>query len=144
MLRIVDVNVLLHAVNRDSPQHETARGWLVDALAGPEAVGLAWTVLLAFVRVSTHPSVFRRPLTPDEAIGTVRAWLEYPTVSIVEPGPRHLSVLAGLLTEAGTAGNLVNDAHLAALAVESGAQLVSFDTDFARFGDVRWSRPAAR
>lgn len=142
MLRIVDANVLLHAVNRDSPQHETARGWLADAFGGPDAVGLTWTVLLAFLRVSTHPAVFRRPLTPEQTISTVRAWLEYPTVALVEPGPRHLSVLAGLLAEAGTAGNLVNDAHLAALAVESGVQLVSFDTDFARFGDVRRSRPS--
>jgi toxin-antitoxin system PIN domain toxin len=142
MLSIVDANVLLHAVNSDSPQHEAARGWLADALGRRDAVGLAWTVLLAFLRVSTHPAVFRRPLTPEEAISTVRAWLGSPAVAIVEPGPRHLSVLAGLLAEAGTAGNLVNDAHLAALAIESGAQLVSFDTGFARFGDVRWSRPA--
>jgi toxin-antitoxin system PIN domain toxin len=143
-MRIVDANVLLHAVNRDSSQHRPARDWLGQAFVGPEAVGFAWTALLAFVRLSTHPSVFRRPLTPDQAVSTVRAWLEHPTAVIVEPGVRHLSVLAGLLVEAGTAGNLVNDAHLAALAVEYGAELVSFDTDFARFQDLRWSRPSVR
>jgi toxin-antitoxin system PIN domain toxin len=143
-MKIVDANVLLHAVNRDSGQHRPAREWLGRALARPEAVGLAWTVVLAFLRVSTHPSVFRRPLTPGEAMRAVRSWLEHPTTVLVEPGVRHLSTLERLLDEAGTAGNLVSDAHLAALAIEHGAELVSFDTDFARFQDLRWSRPSAR
>jgi toxin-antitoxin system PIN domain toxin len=141
---IVDANVLLHAVNRDSPEHRSARTWLDAALAGPETVGFAWTVLLAFVRVSTHPAVFGQPLAADEALTVVGSWLAQPTAAIVEPTSRHLAVLGGLLATVGTAGNLVNDAHLAALAVEHAAELVSFDTDFARFDGLDWSRPPRR
>jgi toxin-antitoxin system PIN domain toxin len=138
---IVDANVLLHAVNRDASEHLAARSWLDGALAGPQTVGFAWTVLLAFVRVSTHPAVFARPLTPARSLGAVRSWLAQPTASIVEPTARHLAVLSALLDEAGTAGNLVDDAHLAALAIEHDADLVSFDTDFIRFDGLRWRRP---
>ena len=141
---IVDANVLLHAVNRDSPEHPHARAWLDAALAGPETVGFAWTVLLAFLRVSTHPAVFGQPLAPDDALAVVRSWLEQSTAAVVEPTSRHLAVLGGLLTEAGTAGNLVNDAHLAALAVEHAASLVSFDADFARFKGLDWINPPRR
>jgi toxin-antitoxin system PIN domain toxin len=141
---IVDANVLLHAVNRDSPEHEPARAWLDAALDGPETVGFAWTVLLAFLRVSTHPAVFGQPLTAEQALAVVRSWLAQPTAAIVEPTSRHLGVLGGLLATAGTAGNLVNDAHLATLAVEHAAVLVSFDTDFARFEGLDWSRPPQR
>lgn len=141
---IVDANVLLHAVNRESPEHRPARIWLDAALAGPETVGFAWTVLLAFLRVSTHPAVFGQPLAPNEALAVVRAWLAQPTAAVVEPTSRHLGVIGGLLATAGTAGNLVNDAHLAALAVEHAAVLVSFDTDFARFEGLDWSSPPRR
>jgi hypothetical protein len=140
---IVDANVLLHAVNADSRQHATARSWLDSSLARPETVGFAWSVLLAFLRVSTHPAVFPRPLPTEESLATLRSWLEQPAAAIVEPTVRHLDVLAGLLGEAGTAGNLVSDAHLAALAVEHGATLISFDSDFGRFAGLRWHRPGS-
>ena len=138
---IVDANVLLHAVNRDSPEHRPARVWLDAALAGPETIGFPWTVLLAFLRVSTHPAVFSQPLAAQDAIATVRSWLAQPTAAIVEPSSRHLGILGGLLAATGTAGNLVNDAHLAALAVEHAAVLVSFDNDFARFDGLDWRSP---
>lgn len=140
---IVDANVLLYAVNGDSQQHGPARTWLDASLAGTETVGFAWSVLLAFLRVSTHPAVFARPLTSDESLASVRAWLGQPPAAIIEPSSRHLDVLGGLLAEAGTAGNLVSDAHLAALAIEHAAELVSFDTDFRRFSGLRHSRPVA-
>jgi toxin-antitoxin system PIN domain toxin len=141
---IVDANVLLHAVNQDSAEHIRARGWLDAALAGPETVGFAWTALLAFLRVSTHPAVFSQPLATEDALVVVRSWLAQPTAAIVEPSSRHLAILAGLLAATGTAGNLVNDAHLAALAVEHAARLVSFDTDFARFEGLDWGSPLRR
>jgi toxin-antitoxin system PIN domain toxin len=142
-VRLVDANVLIYAVNAASAHHEPSRAWLDEAVGGREPVGFAWTVLLAFLRLSTHPSVFARPLTPDEATGIVRAWLAQPAAVIVEPTARHADVLAGLLAEAGTAGNLVNDAHLAALAIEHAATVTTFDADFGRFPGVRWERPGA-
>lgn len=140
-MRIVDANVLLHAVNEASPRHEAARTWLEVALAGRETVGFAWLALLAFLRLSTHPAVFPRPLEVRDAVDTIRDWLAQPPVVVVSPSGRHLEVLAGLLAETGTAANLVNDAHLAALAVEHDAVLVSFDADFVRFRGLRWEEP---
>jgi toxin-antitoxin system PIN domain toxin len=142
-VRIVDVNVLLYAVNASSAHHRRARGWLDDALAGPEPVGFTWPVLLAFLRLATHRAIFERPLTVTEAAAVVRDWLGRPGALVVEPSARHLDLLAGLLEPIGTAGNLVADAHLAAIAVEHGAAMVSFDTDFQRFTGLRLELPTA-
>ncbi|PXY28099.1 type II toxin-antitoxin system VapC family toxin [Prauserella muralis] len=135
-MKLVDANVLLYAVNSDAPQHEVARDWLDGALSGDDTVGFSWTVLLAFVRLATHPSIFARPLPPGTAFDIVDAWLGQPSAVVVEPTRRHAPLLRGLLG-AGTAGNLVNDAHLAALAIEHRAEVVSFDADFTRFADIR-------
>jgi uncharacterized protein len=140
-MQLVDANVLLYAVDRRSHHHEEAAGWLDGALNGRETVAFSWAVLLAFVRLGTHPAVFPHPLTVAEAMATARAWLGQPTAVVIEPTTRHLQVLEGLLDETGTAGNLVADAHLAALAIEHACELVSYDADFARFAGVRWRRP---
>ena len=140
-MRLVDANVLIYAVNEAAVQHRQSRAWLDDALAGPEPVAFAWTALLAFLRLATHPSVFARPLTPEQATAIVRGWLAQPGAVVIDPTSRHADVLAGLLVESGTAGNLVNDAHLAALAVEHSATITTFDADFGRFAGVSWSRP---
>lgn len=139
---LVDANVLLHATNRKSRDHRSARGWLLRALAGTEAVAFTWTALLAFVRLATHPSVFPRPLTPSQAISTVEGWVGAPPAVIIEPTRRHLHLLSGLLAQTGTAGNLVGNAHLAALALEHDATVISFDSGFMRFQGVRWSQPS--
>jgi uncharacterized protein len=140
-VKIVDANVLLYAVNADAPHHEPSRRWLDDALGGGDTVGFSWVVLLAFIRLSTNPAVFTEPLDSDTGISIVRGWLGSPRAVIAEPTARHIDVLAGLLVDAGTAANLVNDAHLAALALEHGAELVTYDADFGRFSGVRWKRP---
>lgn len=140
-MRLCDANVLLYAVNSDAPNHLPARSWLDAALNGHEAVAFPWAVLLAFLRLATNPAVFPHPLDPDRAIGQLREWLRQPAATVAEPGVRHLEILAGLLAESGAAGNLVSDAHLAALAIEHEAELVSFDRDFARFAGLRWSVP---
>jgi toxin-antitoxin system PIN domain toxin len=140
-MQLVDANVLIYAVNESSEMHERARSWLDTALNGDEQVGFAWVALLAFVRLATHRAVFTRPLGVTDAMDIVREWLAQPTSIVLNPTARHADVLAGLLGETGSGGNLVNDAHLAALAVEHDATLISFDTDFARFAGVRWRAP---
>ena len=131
-MKLADTNVLLHAVNKAAPQHATARTWLAAALVEPGGVGLAWSSLIGFVRLSTRPGIMKPALSTEEALAPVQRWLAAPAVSVLHPGDQHLAVLARLLIGAGTAGNLTNDAHLAALAIEHGATLVSFDRDFAR------------
>lgn len=141
-MNIVDANVLLYAVNEADPKHEPSRRWLDTALTEGHTVGFSWLALLAFLRLSTRIGLFPTPLSVEVAIATVRAWLAQPSAVVVEPGARHLDVLAGLLHELGTGGNLTSDAHLAAMASELGATIVTWDTDFARFAGVRWQRPA--
>lgn len=140
-MRLVDANVLLYAVNEDAPHHDAAHAWLDEALGGPEPIGFAWVVLLAFLRLSTSPAVFPRPLEAGTAFGVVRAWLERSAATVVEPLPRHLAVIEGLVAEVGTAGGLVSDAHLAALAMEHRARVMSFDTDFERFPGLERDQP---
>ena len=140
-MKLVDANVLLYAVNEDDPKHEESRGWLDAALGEREAVGFSWIVVLAFLRLSTKVSLFPQPLPVRVALAQVRAWTDQPPSVVVEPTPRHLSVVGGLLAETGAGGNLVSDAHLAALALEHDATVVTYDTDFSRFTGVRWHPP---
>jgi len=141
-LVIVDANVLVYAVNESMPQHSRARGWLEEALSGHESVGFAWVVLLAFMRIATLPALFPQPLSTSDALGLVDDWLDAGPAVVVHPTVRHAAVLRSLLLEAGTAGNLVSDAHLAALALEHGTRICSFDRDFNRFPGVRVLTPA--
>jgi toxin-antitoxin system PIN domain toxin len=140
-VQVVDANVLLYAVNRDSVHHGSAREWLDGELSSGGTVAFVWMSMLAFVRLATHPSVFPSPLSIEDAMATVRAWLEQPNAVVVEAGPRHADLLTSLLGIVGSGGNLVNDAHLAAIAIEHRGEVISFDNDFARFEGVRWRSP---
>jgi toxin-antitoxin system PIN domain toxin len=142
-VKLVDANVLLYAVDEESPNHSAANGWLDEALGSREPIGFAWVVVLAFLRLSTHPRLSAQPLSLEQAMQLVEHWLGEPPSLVVHPSDRHLSLLRGLLTPLGTAANLVTDAHLAALALEHGADIVSFDRDFQRFEGVGWSEPVA-
>ncbi len=142
-MRLPDLNLLMYAVDRSTPHHAAALAWWEDTLSGSETVGLAWTVLLGFVRLTTNARVVRSPLTPEEALDYVDRWLEHPLTTVVDPTGRHARVLRDLLGATGTGGNLVADAHLAALAIEHGAELCSADRDFGRFPGLRWSNPLA-
>jgi toxin-antitoxin system PIN domain toxin len=140
-VKVVDVNLLLYAVNRDSVHHARAKGWLERVLSGDEPIALPWAVLLGFIRIATSERILPHPLTPDQALEVVDSWVAQPVVVLLAPGTEHWQMLRMLLVEAGTAGNLVTDAHLAALAIESGAELCSSDSDFARFAKLRWTNP---
>jgi len=138
---IPDINLLIYATDELSSHHPAAKQWWSAVVTGHEAIGLPWATSLAFIRLTTNPRVFLTPLGSRQAVDVVRGWLSRPLVVPVEPTARHLDLVAGLLDEAGTAGNLVADAHLAALAIEHGAVLCSADADFSRFAGLTWVNP---
>lgn len=142
-MKLVDLNVLLYAVNHDASRHEAIRSWWETALSADEPIGLPWIVLLGFLRLATNAHVFARPLTLDQAIDRVGAWLSHPNVSVVSETEEHWRILKELLEQTGTAGNLTTDSHLAALAISHAATLASCDADFGRFRHLRWENPAA-
>jgi uncharacterized protein len=128
-----DANLLLYAYNQSAPEHADARAWWEQTLSSPDAVGLSWQAITAFLRISTNPRAFPHPLSIDEAADAVTAWLGCPQVVLLAPGPRHWAILDRLLRDEQATGPLVMDAHLAALAIEHGATLAAHDRDFARF-----------
>jgi toxin-antitoxin system PIN domain toxin len=142
-MKIVDANVLLYAVNSASDHHGASRRWLDEALSGADAIGLAWVPLLAFVRLVTKIGLFPAPMRPAEAMRQITDWCTAPGAALIGPTARHADILTELLTKVGTGGNLVNDAHLAALAIEHRGGIVSYDSDFGRFDGVRWDTPDA-
>lgn len=140
-MKVVDLNVLLYAVNQDAPNHRQARRWWESALNGDEQIGLAWPVVLGFLRLSTRSGVLPRPLTPTQALDTIQEWIDHPLVVWLHPGDGHWLRFRGLVESAGLAGNLTTDAHLAALAIEYDATLCSTDADFSRFASLRLQNP---
>jgi uncharacterized protein len=136
-----DLNLLIHAYNRESPRHTAARDWWESVMNGTAPVGLSWAVILGFVRITTHPTILERPLPVKTACDHARSWLGQPQVAVLHPGDRHADIVFRLLEAAGSAGNLVTDAHLAALAIEHQAELCTTDADFARFPGLRWLNP---
>lgn len=140
-MKLLDLNILVYAIDESSSRHRAARDWLDETLSDSDTVAFAWHVLIGFVRLSTRSAVFARPLTAGESLDVVDGWLQQPCVTVLDPTERHASVLRGLLAPLGTAGNLTSDAHLAALAIEYGADLCSTDVDFSRFAGVRWIDP---
>ncbi|MEO9223063.1 MAG: type II toxin-antitoxin system VapC family toxin [Mycobacteriaceae bacterium] len=140
-MRLIDTNLLIYAVNEDAPEHGVARDWLDDALSGVDTVAFAWLALIGFVRISSHPRLSRNPLPADEAMERVESWLAQPNARILDPLRRHATIMRELLSATDVAGNLTNDVHLAALAIEHGAVMCSADNDFGRFAGLRWTNP---
>jgi hypothetical protein len=140
---LVDVNLLVYATFSSYAEHHRARPWLDERLNGEARVGLPWASLLGFLRVATNARAFARPLTMSDAWSQVQGWLDCEPTWIPGPGQSHTAILARLLADPGVVGNLVPDAHLAALAIEHGLELASSDGDFARFPGLRWTNPLA-
>ena len=139
---IPDLNVLIHASNRQSPFHDRARDWWSSALNGVEPVGLASVVTTGFVRLTTSVEVLA-PISVDRALSALDTWFSSPVVRWIAPTESHVQALRSLLAPVRRGGRLVNDAHLAALALEHGGTVYSQDTDFAAFRGVRWVNPLA-
>lgn len=140
---LVDANILLYAVDEDSPFHTAAFNWINEALNGSRRVGIPWMSLAAFVRVATHPRALRDPLSPAEAWQFVESWLDAPTAWTPAPGSGHREILGRLIRDLDLRAGLVTDAVLAAICIEHGLQVVSADSDFARFREISWINPVA-
>lgn len=139
-----DTNLLVYAYNDGALQHREAVLWLEEQLSGREPVAFTWSTLSGFIRISTNRRIPRQPASAQQAVDVVDGWLRRPVARIIRPGDRHWAILRSLLLAVNVGGNLVTDAHLAALAIEHDCELCSADTDFARFPGLRWSNPLRR
>ncbi len=140
-MRLFDVNVLVNAFREDAEHHEPCRAILDETISAPGAFGLTPIVLSGFLRIVTHPRIFRSPTPLDEAIEFVEILRAQPQSEIIYPGPRHWDIFTMLAEEASAKGGLIPDAYLAAIAIESGSEWVSTDGDFARFPGLTWIDP---
>jgi toxin-antitoxin system PIN domain toxin len=140
---LVDANLLLYAEDSSSEHHEAARTWWDAQLSGLDPVGLCWPVLNAFIRIGTNPRLHQRPLTLKEATERVQSWFDQPCVRLIQPTDQHWTIFQQMLRAGNAVGNLVSDAHLAALAVEHSCVLHSTDADFSRFRGLKWKNPIA-
>ena len=136
-----DVNVLVYAHREDSNNHVAYRDWLDATVNGNEPYGMSENVLAGFLRVVTHPRIFDIPTTLKVASEFIDQLLDPGTCVHIRPGPRHWPIFTKLCKDSDAKGNLVADAYLAALAIESGCEWITTDRDFARFKGLRWRHP---
>lgn len=141
-MKLVDTNVLVYATDRSTKQHELARTWLDQSLSRGERLLFPWLNLVAFIRIVTHRSIMANPMTGEQAIEAVEHFLSAPGAIVAVPDSNQLARMKALLMATDTGGNIVNDAYLAAVALQYDAPVVSFDNDFSRFPCVRWEAPA--
>jgi len=138
---LLDVNVLLYTYREDAPDHRSYWTWLQGAVRGPEPYGLSELVLSRFLRIATNARIFDPPAPLSDALAFVQALRTRPNAVLFAPGPRHWDIFTRLCAAAAVKGNLVPDAYLAALAIETGGEWVTTDRDFARFPGLRWRHP---
>ena len=136
-----DVNILVYAHRKDTAHHDATRRWMEDVIRSDRAYGMSELVVSGFIRIVTHPRVFNPPSPLDAALAFADEVMTPAHAVRIAPGPRHWDIFARLCRESGAKGNLVADAYLAALAIESGCEWISTDGDYARFRDLRWTRP---
>lgn len=140
---LVDINLLIYATSERTKKHRDARSWLEAQLNGSSRVGLPWTCLLGYLRITTNRRAFPDAISMEKAWNQIDEWLGCDQVWIPQPTERHAAVLGSLCAQPGVHGDLVSDAHLAALAIEHGLTLCSTDGDFARFRELKWQNPLA-
>jgi len=140
-MMLVDANLPLYAADRSSPFHAKAKAWWESRLSARDPVGLSWPTLTAFLRLATSGKIFRHPMTVQEASKMVGGWLDQPCVRVLLPTSRHWEIFRGMLDQGQARGSLVSDAHLAALAVEYGAEIQTADVDFSRFPGIKFRNP---
>lgn len=138
-----DVNVLIYAFRSEARDHARYHDWLTRLVRGASAFAVSELVLSGFLRISTHPRIYRVPAPLDRALEFVERIVEQPTCRVVRPGPRHWEIFIRLCRETGARGPLIPDAYFAALAIEHGCEWITCDTDFARFEGLRWRHPLA-
>jgi toxin-antitoxin system PIN domain toxin len=140
-LILPDINVLVYAFRKDSADHAKCRAWLDGVVNGDAAYGMSPQVLSGLLRIVTHPRIFARPSRLEETVRFADLLLAQPHCRIVQPGQQHWRIFCDLCRSAQASGNLVQDAWLAALAIESGCLWITTDRDFARFQGLEWSAP---
>ena len=140
-MTLLDVNVLVYAHREDTSEHAICHQWLVATMKSDAPFGLSDSVLSSVVRIATHPKIFKQPSRLDVVLAFTAGLLAQPNAVTVRPGPRHWDIFTGLCRESGARGNIVADAYLAALAIESGCEWITTDGDFARFAGLKWRRP---
>jgi uncharacterized protein len=143
-MNLVDANLLLYAEDSLSERHEAARTWWDAQLSGSDPVALCWPVLNAFIRIATNARLHQRPLTLREATERVQSWFNQSCVRMIQPTEAHWKIFQQTLRSGDAVGNLVTDAHLAALAMEHNCVLQSTDADFSRFRGLKWKNPIAK
>ncbi len=143
-MRAIDTNVLVFAEIESAPEHEVARELLRELAEGPSPWAIPWPCIYEFLRVVTHPRVFDPPVPAPHALAEVRRLIESPTLLLLGEGPRHLETMEHVIDDSGATGNLIHDAHIAALCLEGGvSELFTGDRDFARFAGLRVTNPFA-
>jgi len=140
---LIDVNVLVYAYNEQTPDHRSYRDWLLGVLSSDRAFGVPDLALSGFLRVVTHPKVFNPPSPLDRALAFADALRGSPNFVPAPPGPRHWDIFTRLCRETAARGNLIPDAYLGAIAIESGDEWVTTDRDYSRFPGLRWRHPLA-
>jgi toxin-antitoxin system PIN domain toxin len=141
---LIDANILLYSVDESSRFHSESADWLTAALNGPRRVGLPWISLIAFLRIVTNQRALEQPLSASKAWQIIDGWLAAPTAWIPAPGVGHHEILRHLTVDHDLRAGLITDAVLAALCIEHGLEIISADSDFARFTQLTWINPIAR
>jgi uncharacterized protein len=140
---LTDVNVLVYAHRSDAPEHDAYRRWLEAVINGDQAYGVSDLVLSDFLRIVTHPRVFAVPSDLASALAFVHEVRDQPNAVSIAPGPRHWEIFGRLCEATGAKGNLIADAYLAALAIDSGSEWITTDRDYSRFPSLKWRHPLA-
>jgi toxin-antitoxin system PIN domain toxin len=141
---LLDVNVLVYAHRSDAPGHKPMREWLENVVNGDQAYVMSDLVLSGFLRIVTHPSIFSPPSSMADALKFCGEVRDRPHCVRMAPGSRHWEIFTDLCQSAGVKGNLVPDAYLAALAIESGSEWITSDRDYSRFTKLRWRHPLGK